>query len=89
MSEQLQPTEQRYSVCVGTNITRADNIFAPLHYAESDAQAVDSILGALGFPEKNRILLLGENATLSNINTALSELILDRPKNNDLTVFYF
>lgn len=80
MSKQLQTTGQRYSVCVGVNTVGMGNHLAPLLYAESDAQAVDNALSTLGFLEENRMLLLGENATLSNINAALSEFILDRPK---------
>lgn len=89
MFKQLQPAERKYSVCIGVNTAGTGNYLANLRYAESDAQAVDEVLGSLGFLDENRILLLGENATLGNINAALSEFILDRPKKNDLAVFYF
>jgi tetratricopeptide (TPR) repeat protein/lipopolysaccharide biosynthesis regulator YciM len=46
-------------------------------------------LGKRGFLPENRILLLGETATLEAINTALGTIIFDRAKENDLVVIYF
>src|SRR5947208_3284871 len=60
-----------------------------LRYGGCDARAVDISLARLVFPDSNRKLLLGEAATLDTINTALEELVLDRPHENDLVLFYF
>jgi hypothetical protein len=59
-----------------------------LRYAESDAQAMDCLLGQLGFEAGNRRLLVGTAATLDAVNEALS-MIMDNPGKNDLVVFYF
>ncbi len=81
-------TEKRYAVCVGIN-HYSSPLLPPLKYAENDAQAMDDLLSKLGFPSENRLLLLGEAATVEAVNAALSEVILDRPHENDLVLFYF
>ncbi len=82
-------TENRYAVCIGINEYQPSAGLGLLHYAEGDAQAMDSLLGQLGFTPENRRLLLGKEATLDAVNDALSTIILDKAKKNDLVVFYF
>src|SRR5450755_640856 len=82
-------TDKRYSVCIGINTYASEARLAPLHYAENDARGMDEVLGKRGFLPENRILLLGETATLEAINTALGTIIFDRAKENDLVVIYF
>ena len=82
-------TENRYAVCIGINTYTTTAHLPVLEYAEADARALDALLARLGFSDENRKLLLGVNATLKNINTALEEIILDRPSENDLILFYF
>ena len=82
-------TEKRYSVCVGINHYLPTSGLPSLLCAEDDAYAIEELLGQLGFASENRILLLGKEATLEAVNAALSEIILDRPDENDLVVFYF
>ena len=82
-------TESRYSVCIGINQYRPSAGLSTLRYAESDARAMDALLGQLGFEAENRCLLLGEAATLDAVNTALATILLDTAGENDLVVFYF
>lgn len=82
-------TDKRYSVCIGINTYASEASLAPLNYAENDAQDMDEVLGKRGFLAENRILLLGEAATLEAINTTLGTIIFDRAKENDLVVIYF
>ncbi len=82
-------TNKRYSVCIGINVYAPEAGLAPLNYAENDARSMDEMLGELGFASENRRLLLGNDATLTEVNSALREMILNRPQENDLVVFYF
>ncbi len=82
-------TENRYSVCVGINCYDPGATLSLLHFAETDALAMDEMLGKMGFAYENRRLLLGESASLVEVNAALSEMILDKANVNDLVVFYF
>lgn len=82
-------TEQRYAVCVGINTYDSAAGLGSLSFAESDAQEIDQLLDGLGFPQANRRLLIGPNATLAAINDALASHVLDMPGPNDLVVFYF
>lgn len=83
------PTERRYAVCIGINQYAPSSRLSALHYAEHDAQAIDNVLGHLGFSQENRVLLCGEQATLEAINTTLADVILDKVQENDLIVLYF
>src|SRR2546425_1875987 len=82
-------TENRYAVCIGINEYQPAAGLSPLRYAEGDAQAMDCLLGQLGFEGENRCLLLGKAATLDALKDVLSMMILDKPGKNDLVVFYF
>jgi len=82
-------TENRYAVCIGINKYQPSARLGTLSLAEGDAKAVHDLLGQSGFAPENLCLLLGEDATLDAINSALSTMILDRPGENDLVVFYF
>src|SRR5712692_4146523 len=82
-------TENRYAVCIGINEYQPSAELGTLRYAEDDAKAMDSLLGQLGFAPENRRLLLGKEATLDAVNDALSTIILDKAKKNDLVIFYF
>jgi hypothetical protein len=82
-------TENRYAVCIGVNQYQPSARLGTLRFAEKDAKAVHDLLGQSGFAPENLCLLLGEDATLDAINSALSTMILDRPGENDLVVFYF
>jgi hypothetical protein len=82
-------TDKRYSVCIGINTYAPQAKLAPLSYAENDARDMDEMLEKLGFEPENRLLLLGEEATVENVNTALATTIFDRAKENDLVVFYY
>jgi tetratricopeptide (TPR) repeat protein len=82
-------TDKRYSVCIGINTYPPETGLGPLNYAENDARDMDEALGRRGFLPENRILLLGADATLDAVNTALGTIIFDRAKENDLVVIYF
>jgi tetratricopeptide (TPR) repeat protein len=82
-------TENRYAVCIGINKYQLSARLGTLSLAEGDAKAVHDLLGQSGFAPENLCLLLGEDATLDAINSALFTMILDRPGENDLVVFYF
>jgi uncharacterized caspase-like protein len=83
------PTENRYAVCIGINDYQPSAGLSSLTYAEADAKAMDALLDQLGFDQDHRYLLLGEAATLSAVNDALSTMILDRSGEHDLVIFYF
>jgi uncharacterized caspase-like protein len=83
------PTENRYAICIGINDYQPSSGLSSLTYAEADARAVDALLGQLGFDQDHRCLLQGKEATLSAVNEALSTMILDRPGEHDLVIFYF
>jgi len=83
------PIEHRYAVCVGINEYQSSTGLSSLAYAEDDARAMNALLGQLGFDQDHRCLLLGKAATLSAVNEALSTLILDKPGEHDLVLFYF
>src|SRR2546422_9219602 len=83
------PPSKRYAVCVGINVYHPPVGLSPLHYAEDDACAMDTLLGQLGFASEHRRLLLGKEATLDAVNEALSTYILDVPEEQDLVLFYF
>lgn len=82
-------TDQRYAICVGINQYAPTSGLGTLDYAEQDAQAIYDILKQHGFKQENGCLLLGEEATLEAINTALEDIIIDKAHENDLVVFYF
>ncbi|GCE27596.1 hypothetical protein KDA_30800 [Dictyobacter alpinus] len=88
MLEPSTLTHKRYAICVGINTYAPFSELNPLHFAEHDAQAMNETLGTLGFEQNDRVLLLGEQATLAAINEALNEMT-DRADENDLVVFYF
>ncbi|GCE15328.1 caspase family protein [Tengunoibacter tsumagoiensis] len=89
MKEQSTYTEKRYAVCIGINDYIPSSHLTSLRYAEQDAQAIDEVLGTLGFDPANRLLLLGKQATLEAMNEALTEMFLDRAQENDLVVFFY
>ncbi len=82
-------TQERYSLCVGIDKYAAGAGLYSLSCAENDAYSMDQILGTLGFKLENRVLLLGEQATLDAVNEALSTMIYDQAQDNDLVVFYY
>jgi phage-related protein len=82
-------TNERYSVCIGIDTYAPETGLKPLSCAENDARAMDKVLGELGFAPENRVLLLGEEATLDAVNDALGEMIFNCSKENDLVVVYF
>ncbi|GHO89137.1 caspase family protein [Dictyobacter formicarum] len=88
MPEPSTLTYKRYAICVGINTYAPSSELHSLRFAEHDAQAMDEAFGTLGFEQDNRVLLLGEQATLAAINEALNEMT-DRAEENDLVVFYF
>jgi hypothetical protein len=70
-------TNERYSVCIGIDTYAPETGLKPLSCAENDARAMDKVLGELGFAPENRVLLLGEEATLDAVNDALGEMIFN------------
>jgi hypothetical protein len=80
-------TDKRYSICIGINDYAPETGLAPLSCAENDATAMDAMLGKLGF--EHRTLLLGQDATLANMDQVLGDTIFNRAKTNDLIVFFF
>ena len=78
-----------YSLCIGINTYPTTTGLASLDYAENDAQNMDKLLGRQGFAQENRRLFLGKEATLDAINRAMGEILLDRPQQHDLIIFYF
>lgn len=77
-----------WALVVGINSYKQDRI-KNLNYAEADAQAVAACLPALGFPEENIRVLVGEDATREAIEKILEYKFNRKMKRNDRFLFYF
>src|ERR1700680_4371689 len=84
-----EETDLRYALCIGINSYASSAQQLPLRYAENDAQAMYEVLLQRGFAQEHCRLLLGTEATTQAIQDALLELLLNKPKRNDLVLFYF
>jgi tetratricopeptide (TPR) repeat protein len=82
-------TKKRYAVCIGINHYRDSQDIPTLRYAEKDAQAVYDLLLQRGFAQEDCRLLLGSQATQQAIHDALKTVVLDKPRKEDLVLFYF
>lgn len=81
---------QKYAVIVGVSKYKTPAI-SSLAFADRDAQSVrDFLLSPLGgaFPRENIRYLVNEDATLTNVRTALFTF-LTKPRKDDLVVIYF
>ena len=82
-------TKKRYAVCIGINHYRDSQDIPALRYAEKDAQAVYELILQRGFAQEDCRLLLGSQATQQAIHDALKTVVLDKPRKEDLVLFYF
>jgi len=81
---------QKYAVIVGVSKYKHTAI-SPLAFADRDAQAFrDFLLSPVGgaYPKENVRYLVNEDATLTNVRTALFTF-LTKPRKDDLVVIYF
>jgi tetratricopeptide (TPR) repeat protein len=82
-------TAKRYALCIGINQYQPSAYLSNLQCAEKDARAVLELLQQKGFKPEDTSLLCGEQATLTAINDALNDILLDRAETDDLVVLYF
>ncbi|MGH2637919.1 MAG: caspase family protein, partial [Rhabdochlamydiaceae bacterium] len=82
-------TDLRYAICIGINSYASSAQLYPLEYAEKDARAMYEVLLQRGFVAEHCCLLLGSEATTQAIHDVLEDLLLNKPKTNDLVLFYF
>jgi hypothetical protein len=80
------PREDDFAVVVGVEKYPA---LPPATYAERDARSVHQHLVAMGYPERNILVLIGQDATKARLTAAVNSWLPRRVNARSKVVFYY